>query len=105
MYIDKLIDDIINKLITAAIKDAIEIKNSDHVIVKCPHCRDVILIMKKEFNCKIFRHGFYKENHKQIDSHECKEECDRLKNEDLIFGCGKPFRLDDNNNAIICMYI
>ena len=41
----------------------------DHIIVNCPHCEEPILIMLNELNCKIFRHGIYKHNHKQIDPH------------------------------------
>ena len=65
----------------------------ENILVKCVHCEDLIIINKKDFNCKIFRHGVYKSNNKQIDPHFCKEECDRLFNEGLIYGCGKPFRL------------
>ena len=79
-----------------------------HIIIQCPHCKDYIQVLKKEFNCKIFRHGIFKSNLKQIDPHLKKVECDRLKNEDLIFGCGKPFQLIELNGsfiAVICDYI
>ena len=48
------------------------------IMIKCPHCNEYIIIYKKDFNCKIFRHGMYIDNQKQIDPHMCKEECDRL---------------------------
>jgi len=64
-----------------------------NILVKCPNCESLIIINEKDFNCKIFRHGVYKSNNEQIDPHFCKEECDRLFNEGLIYGCGKPFRL------------
>ena len=79
-----------------------------HIIIQCPHCKDYIQVFKKEFNCKIFRHGILKSNLKQIDPHLNKSECDRLKNEDLIYGCGKPFQLIENDGVyttIICDYI
>ena len=79
-----------------------------HIIIQCPHCKDYIQVLKKEFNCKIFRHGIFKSNLKQIDPHLKKAECDRLKNEDLIYGCGKPFQLIELNGsfiAVICDYI
>jgi hypothetical protein len=79
-----------------------------YIVVTCPHCNQEILIMKKEFNCKIFRHGVYKKNLKQLDPHLNKIDCDRLKKEDLIYGCGKPFRLVESNKNIsaqICDYI
>ena len=78
------------------------------ILVECPHCKDYIFILHNETNCKIFRHGVYKNNYKQIDPHMKKEECDRLKKENLIFGCGKPFKLEFiNSNYItkICDYI
>ena len=80
----------------------------NYIIVKCPHCKNMIYIEKKDFNCHIFRHGIYKNTCKQIDPHLDKENCDRLKREDLIYGCSKPFKLIQINNnytAIICDYI
>ena len=66
---------------------------NNYIIINCPHCSDIIFIYKKDFNCKIFRHGVYKKDNKQIDPHLNKEECDRLFKENLIHGCGKPFKL------------
>ena len=80
----------------------------DHTIVNCPHCQDSIFIASKDFNCKIFRHGVYKHNKEGISPHLCKQECDRLRNNDLIYGCGRPFQLILVNNkyiAINCDYI
>ena len=78
------------------------------IFLECPHCKSMIIINTKDFNCKIFRHGVYKNNNKQIYPHLNKNECDRLFNEKLIYGCGKPFKLIDNNgnyHAEICDYI
>ena len=82
----------------------------ENILVKCVHCEDLIIINKKDFNCKIFRHGVYKNNNKQIDSHLNKNECDRLFKEGLIYGCGKPFKLIINEQenkyfTEICDYI
>lgn len=85
-----------------------ENKPINHLIVSCPHCNDYILIYKKELNCKIFRHGIYLHNKKQIDPHLPKKECDRLFNEKLIIGCGKPFKIKENFGlyiALKCDYI
>ncbi len=76
----------------------------DYIIVNCPHCKEYIQILKKEFNCKIFRHGIYKSNGKQIPPHLEKDKCDALYNQGKIYGCGKPFLLNDNK-AVICDYI
>ena len=65
----------------------------ENILVKCAQCSDLVIINKKDFNCKIFRHGVYKKDNKQIDPHLNKKECDRLFKENLIYGCGKPFKL------------
>ena len=81
---------------------------NEYIIIECPHCKDYITVYLKEYNCKIFRHGIYKDTLKQIDSHLKKSECDRLFNEKLIYGCGKPFRIIGEGKEInveICDYI
>jgi hypothetical protein len=82
------------------------------IITPCPHCFNEVLIYKNEINCAIFRHGIYKHNGEQISPHAPKEECERLFQEEKIFGCGKPFKLVkiiDNDIeryiAEICDYI
>ena len=72
----------------------------ENILVKCAQCDNLVIINKKDFNCKIFRHGVYKKNNKQIDPHLNKEKCDRLFKEGLIYGCGKPFKLlmDEEEN-------
>lgn len=75
-------------------------------IIQCPHCKEFIIIDK--INCAIFRHGLFKNNNKQIDPHSSKELCDYYIRENLIYGCGKPFKLIINNNkleSVICEYI
>ena len=80
----------------------------DNVIVKCPHCDLLIFVYFKELNCRIFRHGIYKTTLKQIDPHLPKIDCDRLKTNDEIIGCGKPFVIVNIRNtpiAVSCDYI
>ena len=82
-------------------------EDNNTIILQCPYCLDYYIIYKKELNCRIIRHGIYKENYKQIDPHLCKEECDRLVKENLIYGCGKPSEIIIENNeykCIICEY-
>jgi len=76
-------------------------------IFNCPHCQDIITVFKKDLNCCIFRHGVYKTNRKQIDPHSSKEICDKLKKENKIYGCGKPFKFIKGDNPRIekCDYI
>jgi len=76
------------------------------IIVICPHCNDSILI--EQLNCKIFRHGILKSNNTQINPHSSKEECDFFINNELIYGCGKPFKIIAITNELkveICEYI
>jgi hypothetical protein len=73
------------------------------MIFECPHCQELIEII--EMNCKIFRHGVFKKNMKQLNPHEKEEECKRVKEKDLIYGCGKPFRINVKDEIEICEYI
>lgn len=80
-------------------------EKQEHVLI-CPHCKDYILINK--INCAIFRHGILKNNGKQIDPHSPKELCEYYINNNLIYGCGKPFRIVNNNGTLeteVCDYI
>lgn len=75
-------------------------------IVKCPHCNEFIIIEK--INCGIFRHGIIKSTLKQMEPHLPKDKCDHLKEENLIFGCGKPFQILIVNGEMVvqkCDYI
>ena len=78
------------------------------IYIVCPHCLFPILIMKKDINCAIFRHGVYKYSGKQMDPHTKKRICDEVKRRGLIYGCGKPFQLKRNKRkyyAVPCGYI
>ena len=77
----------------------------NYIVVNCPHCDLQILIFKNEINCQIFRHGVYKHNHQQMPPHTPKVQCDKLAEEDKIYGCGKPFRIVNQKEAIECGYI
>ncbi len=73
-------------------------------VVKCPHCD--ILVEIVELNCRIFRCGIYKHNYTQIPPHLPKTECDQLISSSSIYGCGKPFRIEEGTNIpVICDYI
>ena len=77
--------------------------NHNCLIVHCPHCHESIII--EQINCRIFRHGVYKSNGQQIDPHSTKRVCDEIVQKQLIYGCGKPFFINDRLEAIICDYI
>jgi hypothetical protein len=81
-------------------------KIKEEPILKCPHCDEYIIIEK--LNCGIFRHGQFITNGQQIEPHAPKNMCDYYKSNNLIYGCGKPFRilLRENNFVVeICEYI
>ena len=71
--------------------------------VTCPHCKEIVWI--QELNCRIFRHGILKINGVQMDPHSPKELCDALASNGHIYGCGKPFLININLEAVICEYI
>jgi hypothetical protein len=64
---------------------------------------------EKELNCKIIRHGVFKNSLDQVNPHLPKIECDRLVSENLVLGCCKPAKLIQNEKkeyvAIECDYI
>jgi len=72
----------------------------------CPHCKEPVLI--EQLNCGIFRHGIIKKTLTQMNPHATIEECKHLFYNELIYGCGKPFKIEKNGNEIkveICEYI
>jgi|UniRef100_A0A6C0CZQ1 hypothetical protein len=76
----------------------------DPIILNCPYPDCTIAIEVIEINCAIFRCGICKDTGKQIEPHLQKEECDKLKHEDKIWGCGRPFKLV-NGQLVCCEYI
>ncbi len=67
------------------------------LLVHCPHCQQLIEILA--INCAIFRCGIYRQTGEQLPPHLSKEECDRVAEQQLIFGCGKPFRVQPASSA------
>jgi hypothetical protein len=77
------------------------------IVVSCPWCATPILIEK--LNCRIFRHGTLISNGQQMNPHETKEVCDYFIANKMIYGCGNPFKIEENEKkefiAIKCEYI
>lgn len=74
--------------------------------VTCPHCDNLTEIVA--INCGIFRHGVYKANHQQLNPHASKVLCDEVFQKGLIYGCGKPFKVERVNNQLVavkCEYL
>ena len=59
-------------------------------MIICPHCKEFVII--EQINCGIFRHGVFKTG-EQIHPHLSQEKWEELIKGDLIYGCGKPFRV------------
>jgi len=75
-------------------------------VLKCVNCDEYLIIEK--LNCGIFRHGVFKSNQTQIHPHESKDKCADYIKKDLIYGCGKPFKVSLVNNIFViekCDYI
>jgi hypothetical protein len=83
------------------------------ILVHCPHCQQWIEILA--INCAIFRCGIYRQTGEQLPPHLSKEECDRVAEQQLIYGCGKPFKVipapsppassEPAYEAVVCEYI
>ena len=81
--------------------------SSKEIVVVCPHCDKPVII--EQLNCRIFRHAILISNNTQINPHASKEECEYFIKNNLIVGCGKPFKVIENSDgdyrAIDCEYI
>ena len=82
-------------------------KVSNTFLFECPHCDNQIQVLKSQINCKIFRHGIYKNTFKQINPHLSKNKCEELVTKNLVFGCAKPFKFIDSIEPYVevCDYI
>ena len=75
--------------------------------LNCPHCQEKFIVNEKDINCAIFRHAVYKNNMQPINPHASLDECTKLLNDNLVYGCAKPFKIIKNETyeAIICDYV
>jgi hypothetical protein len=76
-----------------------------YIIIECPHCKCSIIIYENEINCRIFRHGVYKDTNEPVNPHLDQISCENLVDSGRVFGCCKPFRLNNENIPEICEYI
>jgi hypothetical protein len=75
-------------------------------VFDCPHCGMVVQVPRDGLNCQIFRLGVFRSNpDEQIPPHASRAECERLLQEGLIYGCGRPFIYRGGATAQICDYI
>ena len=73
------------------------------MIIECPYCKIMIEIL--ELRCKIFRCGIMKNIFNQIDPHLSEIKCNELIKNNLIYGCSKPFLINEINVVEKCDYI
>lgn len=77
-------------------------RNSNLYIFQCPYCEHFIQVERGAVACSIFRHLYYFvkngesiELTAQVDPHASKEMCEALLREGKVFGCGKPFKMNE----------
>lgn len=75
----------------------------------CPYedCEIMIQVHISQVNCQIFRCGMWKHNGNPINPHTSKTECDKIREDKLIYGCSRPFLFKHGPPAYIekCGYI
>ena len=69
-------------------------KAQDTFYFNCPHCNVLCQVPRSEIRCKIFRHANFKDGMRFVPPHASKEVCDKWVQDDLIWGCSKPFMFD-----------
>ena len=81
--------------------------NDPFIVITCPHedCRMSVLIYHHEINCRIFRHAVYIASGEQVPPHLDKQACEELVRKQLVWGCCKPFRLNEQQLPEICDYL
>ena len=62
-------------------------------VFTCLHCQELFVISHNDFNCRILRHGVYKENLQPMNPHATKEECSALLRDGKIYGCAGPLEI------------
>jgi hypothetical protein len=58
-----------------------------------------VVVHANEVNCQIFRHAALKTTGEQVNPHASKEELERLVEQNLVYGCGRPFRMIKERGA------
>ena len=80
----------------------------DYIVFDCVHCKEMIMVYKKEMNCQIFRHAQFKDTYKQVNPHLDQRLCEYLIKNDMVYGCCKPFKIVEENGQYTvekCDYI
>ena len=77
--------------------------------VYCPYEDCGVTIEVEALNCKIFRCAIFKATGLQLNPHASQAECAQLIATGAIYGCGRPLKIDYNQQghleSQICDYI
>lgn len=87
---------------TQAIPKAIPEVVREEIVLSCPHCHGGFIV--ERIQCGIFRHAILKSNGALVDPHASQAALEQLINQNLLLGCGKPFRYAGGKPEI-CDYI
>jgi hypothetical protein len=71
--------------------------SADIYTFACPWCKELVVVRPQDVACRTFRHAEFKGKagrFRFVNPHAPQAECERWVREDLIVGCGKPFRLE-----------
>ena len=71
----------------------------------CPWCSGLVEVHSSQLNCRIFRHAIMIDSLEPINPHSPENVCNELVEKNLVYGCGKPFRISENNKVDPCDYI
>ena len=63
-----------------------------NIMVNCPHCGNLILILENEIKNKKFIHNLYKKNN-LTNLQFLKNKCDVSYFKKLMYGCGEPYEI------------
>ena len=64
-------------------------------VIDCPYCGLPIEIIS--FNCRIYRHGYFKKNMRQLGQHIKESTVDNLlKQNNIIPPCGRQFKIHED---------
>jgi hypothetical protein len=69
-------------------------------IFTCVHCNLFVLVKVSDINCKIFRHGAFKDSGEPINPHETLENCNNLLQLNKVYGCCKPLQIIEINKEL-----
>ena len=67
-------------------------------LIQCPSCNRPIEVLAVK--CGIFRCGVYKKSQRQLGSHAKEEYVKRMLEQDKIYGCGNPFKVDKKSHMV-----